>query len=77
MNAFTGTFNEMNWNKNEEGVIASGISKWMEPNGKFGDHIIYIEEIDADTFRWSDDLSWDGGKTWIKGNQVQINRRIG
>ncbi len=76
LNAFQGTFNELAWHMDEDGNLVSGISRWMEPNGQMGDHIIRIEVIDDDHFRWAADLTWDEGETWIRENQIQMNTRV-
>ncbi len=76
LNAFTGTFNDITWKMGDDGILTSSISQWMEPNGKMADHLIHIELIDETHFRWTADVSWDGGKTWTLENQISDNVRV-
>ena len=76
LDAFQGSFLAIEWTMDEQGVLVSNVVQWVEPGGQLADHVIRFEVIDEDHFRWSSDLSTDGGKTWIPASLVSENRRV-
>lgn len=76
LSGITGDFLALAWQADADGVLVSEPVSWREPDGRLADHVVRIELLDEDHFRWTADVSFDGGASWLRENQVQLNERV-